>query len=252
LIQISPRYHDQQLNPLHVHTGLDEANDPYHFGSSLIAEIMNTAGQELGSHTYSHYYTLEPGASVEVFTKDLQEAKKVLNAPTSLVLPRNQYHEGMLAAAYAEGITVARSNPQDWFWQTSAQSSESLWKKVMRTLDHYFPLSKDTSFHVDELIQKPDQPLLLPASRFLRPPGIIDRIFQKRKLVRIKKEMTIAAQKGHVYHLWWHPHNFAVDTRKSFDELSQILTHFQSLKKDYGMESLNMGEIADRKMNQLA
>jgi hypothetical protein len=57
--------------------------------------------------------------------------------------------------------------------------------------------------------------------------------------------MTLAAKNKEFYHLWWHPHNFGNHTQQNLDGLMQIANHFMKLNKDYGMISLNMGEIAN-------
>jgi peptidoglycan/xylan/chitin deacetylase (PgdA/CDA1 family) len=58
-----PQYEDDALNPYtHLYeVGNAEEDDPFHFAKSLVDLIVDTPGQELGSHTFSHYYCLEPG-----------------------------------------------------------------------------------------------------------------------------------------------------------------------------------------------
>ena len=41
------------------------------FAPDLIRRIKETPGQEIGTHTYSHYYCLEPGQGIESFNADL-------------------------------------------------------------------------------------------------------------------------------------------------------------------------------------
>jgi hypothetical protein len=57
--------------------------------------------------------------------------------------------------------------------------------------------------------------------------------------------MTIAARNNEFYHLWWHPHNFGNHSEENMSGLKEILSHFSFLQKEYGMESLNMGEILE-------
>lgn len=56
-----PRYHNVQLDPFHESIGRNEAEDPLHFAPSLLETIRATDRQEIASHTFSHYYCLEPG-----------------------------------------------------------------------------------------------------------------------------------------------------------------------------------------------
>jgi hypothetical protein len=58
--------------------------------------------------------------------------------------------------------------------------------------------------------------------------------------------MRKAAQAGRLYHLWWHPHNFARSTEENFSQLHRLLEFFAKLRGRYGMETLTMGEAARR------
>ena len=66
---------------------------------------------------------------------------------------------------------------------------------------------------------------------------------------RILDDLTYAATQGLVYHLWWHPHNFGENIQENFAFLKAILDRHRMLKQMYGMESLNMGDIARRSLN---
>ena len=65
---------------------------------------------------------------------------------------------------------------------------------------------------------------------------------EKLRLRRIKKSLIHAAQNGEVYHLWWHPHNFGKDIEENMQFLTEILKLVARLNKQYGFESLTMGE----------
>src|SRR6185312_3453264 len=74
-----PQYSDPNLSPYNGHIqliGNNEKEDPFHFGLSLIEQIVE-AGQEIGCHTFSHYYCLEKGQTKEDFRDDLLFAKKI-------------------------------------------------------------------------------------------------------------------------------------------------------------------------------
>src|SRR6476660_3556153 len=66
-----PEYRNPKLSAYEEPVGQDEAEDPLHFGGSLIDEIANCPGQEIASHTFSHYYCCEPGQDAEAFSADL-------------------------------------------------------------------------------------------------------------------------------------------------------------------------------------
>lgn len=225
--------------------GKNEGDDPFHFAPSLIGQILNAPGQELGSHTFSHYYCLEPEMDQESFGQDLAAAQSIAKENfgitlRSLVLPRNQFENALLQPIAAAGFTSVRTNPDIWFWEGAAVDDEGIRKKFFRLTDHYLPIQKTTDFHPEKT--KKGAVLQVPASRFFRPflwkvDGYGGQFF---KIERIKNEMTAAAIAEKTYHLWWHPHNLATHPEKNMAALRTIIRHFQMLRDKYGMESSNM------------
>jgi|SRR5690348_10521992 len=74
-----PAYQNDKLSPylnwLDLQ-GTHEEEDPFHFAPELIDQIVES-GQEIGSHTFSHYYCLEKGQTLETFKADLEAAKQI-------------------------------------------------------------------------------------------------------------------------------------------------------------------------------
>ena len=62
-----PRYVDARISSYHylAEVGADEACDPYYYGLSLIRQILDYPSQEIGTHTFSHFYCLEEGGDAE-------------------------------------------------------------------------------------------------------------------------------------------------------------------------------------------
>jgi hypothetical protein len=52
-----PTYNRSELNPFLAlgEVGADERADPYHSGLSLVRQILDCQGMELGSHSFSHF-----------------------------------------------------------------------------------------------------------------------------------------------------------------------------------------------------
>ena len=84
----------------------------------------------------------------------------------------------------------------------------------------------------------------IPASRFLRPFNPKLKALDALRLQRIKNDMTAAAQKNALYHLWWHPHNFGIHRQENLSFLKSILQHHRSLQQQYGFLSMTMSEVA--------
>ena len=63
-------------------------------------------------------------------------------------------------------------------------------------------------------------------------------------LKRIKNEMLLAAKQDYDYHLWWHPHNFGVNTKENIKNLANILSYYNHLREKYGMKSSKISDIS--------
>lgn len=242
-----PSYNNKDYN---VYTaefsslGNDETDDPYHFGYSLLEQIKHSP-HEIGTHTFSHYFCLEEGQLAEEFDADIKAANRIAEANsiilTSLVFPRNQFNREYLSILKENGIKVYRSNPDSWIYKPRKFAAEVLFIRFCRLLDTYFPISGYNT----HLINKQDGvPIDIPASRFLKPYNKKFPWLEKIKLKRIMNEMTRAAQKKELYHLWWHPHNFGVNIKENMENLTVILDHYKQLNKKYGFTNLTMKEAA--------
>jgi peptidoglycan/xylan/chitin deacetylase (PgdA/CDA1 family) len=250
---IKPSYEVKELSAYHyIHDrgiGKGEAEDPFHFAPSIIQKITSTPYQELGTHTFAHYYCNEQGQTLEQFRHDLQAAQRAARKfgkiLKSLVFPRNQFNDQYLKVCFEEGIRSVRSNPQDWFWHIESTQAESGWKRLNRGLDAYFPVGKKNTYKLNSIQVREGFPVCLPASRLLRPYRPDEWFLNSMKIARIRSEMTRAAERGEIYHLWWHPHNFGNFPGQSVDGLEKILKHYAHCRDKWHMNSLSMGELAD-------
>jgi len=239
-----PIYFNENLSSYNYFdiVGENEALDPFHFAPSLIEQIIKTKGQELGTHTFSHFYCNEKGQTVEDFDNDLKAVQEIAKENfdltlVSLVFPRNQYNAEYLSIAKKNGIKVIRSNPDIWFWRKSHRFLSPLF----RAIDTLFPISN--AFVFDSTFLAKETVLELPASRFFRPFKKNEKGIQSLKMRRILQEMTYAAKHGLNYHLWWHPHNFANDIDENLKQLQAIISHYNSLNRQYNFQSKTMGDF---------
>lgn len=246
---VKPPYHNKRLSPYEYVSTIGEnwQSDPYHYAPHLIRQIMATPGQEIGSHTFSHYYCLEPGQTTESFCHDLQAARTIAAqwqaSFDSLVFPRNQYNGDHIDVCREMGITAYRGTESSWIYRSRQGRDETKVRRLLRLLDAYINLSGHNTYSLQTISQS--YPYNISSSRFLRPYAPHLRFFESVRLERITRDLTHAAQTGEVYHLWWHPHNFGTHTDQNLANLQAILTHFRQLQRTNGMISLNMGEIAD-------
>lgn len=242
-----PSYRDRKLSA--YQWAKDHGIRPeVHFAPELIQQILDAPGQELGSHSYAHYYTLMRGQSPEQFREDLKASQRIASEKfntqlESLVFPRNHINELYLEICLEEGYQQVRTNPTNWFWQETQH--EDLSKKFFRSADCFYKVGKPTSFRFKEIKKYPNEPVLIPASRILRPYLIGNGVFNRKRLNRIMGEMEHAAKNGELYHLWWHPHNFGNDPRASMKELEMLILYFKTLEQEYGFQSRSMKSIGD-------
>ena len=210
------------------------------FAPELIEQISSTPGVEIGTHSYSHYYCQEKGQTISQFKVDLDKTKELALAKgisiESLVFPRNQFNNAYMNVCHQMGIKSVRTNPDKWYWDTSRK--DTLAVKIMRTADVWFPINKKSVVPLDS-INVDENPVKIPASRLYRS-WTKNRMLNTLKMKRILSEMTLAAKSGGLYHLWWHPHNFGHHPNECLSELKQILEHYTSLHKEFGLLSMNM------------
>lgn len=249
LPDLRPQYVQRQLSPYDVldTIGDDEQNDPFHYAPSLIRQIAVAAGQEIGSHTFSHYYCLEQGQNAVTFRADLEAACRAAARfdveLKSLVFPRNQFRHEYLSVLGEMGFECYRGNLRSFLYEARSNDEEALWRRGVRFLDAYVPISGTNSYPYPRRVS--GQLCDVPASRFLRPVNMSPHAALRRlHLSRILRDLSFAARTGRAYHLYWHPHNFGADPRSNLEFLNAILEHFSKLREKHGMLSLNMGEIA--------
>ncbi|MCU0428356.1 MAG: polysaccharide deacetylase family protein [Cytophagaceae bacterium] len=245
--EIKPSYQNPTLSPYQCLAGIgqNEEEDPYHFGANLLRLIQQTPGQEIGTHTFSHYYCLEEGQQIDQFQADLTAARKVADREGiplhSIVFPRNQYNPDYLEVCRQLGIYVYRGNESHWLYAARNRDAETSFRRAFRLLDAYLNLSGHHTFTWP--IADSRGLVNVPASRFLRPYSQKLAWLDSWRCQRILNSMSHAAKYNEVYHLWWHPHNFGLHCDENIAFLEKILEHYSSLQKQYGFTSRCMSDF---------
>jgi hypothetical protein len=241
-----PQYDDPRLSPYAemASIGENEDEDPFHFARGLLQQIRSAPGQEIGTHTFSHYYCLEPTQSIAAFYADLRAAMAAAAdfgvGLKSIVFPRNQYDQEHLRVCSELGLKSFRGNPQSWIHRPRILADETPWLRAARLLDSYCNPWSHNCYLLAETSR--DLPMNLPASRFLRPYAAKVAALQTLQERRVFNDLTYAARQGLAYHLWWHPHNFGMYLKENLGMLRRILDHFHGLRERYGMQSMSMAE----------
>ena len=246
-----PQYLNPSVNAYSLLEGLkdNEEQDPLRFGYSLINLIRSVKGQEIGTHTFSHFCCLEHGQTIENFMADMKVALQIAKQHDikveSLVFPKNQINSDYLPLLKELSIKVYRGHSKQWFYMPSAR--DGVFKRACRLMDSYIPLSKNQAYLE---VETQAGLMNLRASRFLRPYRERLKMIEFLKVNRIKRELTYAARRGFVYHLWWHPHNFGKNLKQNLKNLQTIAECYAALRQKYRMNSLSMSEYYNSRIQK--
>jgi hypothetical protein len=239
-----PHYADRKLDPYAAlnEVGRDEVEDPFHFAPTLIRQIQATAGQEIATHTFSHYYAGAPGPSLESFRADIRAAKSAGQRfgveIKSVVFPRNQVSMPHIRICAEEGLIAYRGVESDPY----VAAGNGRVDRAKRFTDAYVNLAGPCCGIPRKL--EGLEIVSVPQSRFLRPCSRRLELLDALKLRRILSSMTFAAENQLLFHLWWHPHNFGVNTDLNLSFLRAILEHYRALHERLEFQSLTMAEVA--------
>ena len=243
-----PGYYKKEYDP-YPYLEQNELENKYHFAPALIEQIKKTPGQEIGTHTFSHFYTLEKNTTIGQFKSDLQAAIKIAKERgveiNSIVFPRNQYSGEHINACLQEGIRIYRGNELSGAYRPISRESENIARKGIRFADAYLNITGNHCHPVPAA----GNIINIPASRFLRPYKPKLKMFDGLKLDRIKQGIKFAADRGLIYQLWWHPHNFGKYMDENFNFLEQVLKFYQQVNRKEKIESLNLMEMYLRTKN---
>lgn len=244
-----PRYADESLDPYlyieRTNLGHSESQDPVHFAPSLIRKILDTPGQEVGSHSFSHYRCLDDMSGPNAFAADLAAARRVaarFNIELrSFVFARNQFTPRYLREMTSAGITAYRGNSLSSADRPRRSDEQHPMVRAYRFLGSYLPLAHSAA----PVRRTADGPVDIPANRFLRPYTPRLRALEPLKVRRVVAELRAAARRDRTYHLWWHPENIGLHTDESLEGITVILREFDALRTQHGMVSMAMRDCVD-------
>lgn len=242
-----PVYDDAMLSPYPVMEEIAASDPVYWFAPELIRQIADVPGQEIGSHTFSHYYCREAGQTLAQFEADVLAAKAIAGdngySLTSVVFPRNQCETEYIAVLSKLGFTAYRDEENDWIHE---KIKFRPLMRILRLADVYLPLTGQGGY-----VPQPENGIVnLVGSRMYKPYFKPLAFMERLKIHRIKLQMLHAAKYGLTFHLWWHPHNIGVRTEFHLKQLKEILDYYEKLKEKYGMRNLNMREAAQEVLDR--
>ena len=123
------------------------------------------------------------------------------------------------------------------------ETKKSKIRRAIRLLDAYLNISGPHTYDIEAI--RNYRPFNIPSSRFLRPVAKNLAALEGLRRRRIINGIKHAAINRQLFHLWWHPHNFGVNTDANIRFLESILSFYAGMNKKHGMKSLNMGELGE-------
>jgi len=220
-----------------------DTSDPLWYGRDLINMIKNcSTEQEIGSHSFCHILYDEEVANQEAIIADIRLAKEI-HAANDLpfdffIFPRNLI--GFRDLLAENGIKVYRGHEQRWY--------ESLPCKVVHrllNLTYYIlgitPSTVKAKKDEHGLINIPASMLLIGRAGFIR------SLIPNKNLTRMAMAgIDSAIKKNEIFHLWFHPSNFAFNTEQQFQNLKSIFQQVNELREKGLLEQQTSGDIAKR------
>jgi peptidoglycan/xylan/chitin deacetylase (PgdA/CDA1 family) len=244
---VRPRYRSPALDPYTETWGKDESSAPEQLAGSLVGMLAGTPGQEVASHTFSHFYCLEEGQHEADLRADLAAAQAIAHRHgtelTSLVLPRNQWNPRYARAVRESGFNCIRGPQPSWSHRAQRGDDQSAVTRAGRLVDTYAGVTPPPTT-AWPAVRGDDGLADIPASAFLRPYSPRRRHLEPLRKRRLVTGMRDAARRRRIFHLWWHPHNFARHPDASFALLEQLLDEFDRLAAQEGMQSMSMRDVA--------
>lgn len=247
---VKPEYENARLSAYkHMETiGDNEEEDMLHYAPSVINEIVKYRNQEIGSHTFCHYYCREKGQTYEAFEADTKSAKRIAKEKfdidiKSFIFPRNLFNSDYLNALKNNNIFAVRGNLNHFAYDENTKLS-----RIVRLVDTYIPVCGSKSYFREDCCQ--DGIINLKSSIFLRKQNKMLSFLEPLKLYNIKKLMRLAAKKGKIIHIWWHPHNMGENPDAFLAQVEELLKYYKELNDKFGFESRNMGEMAEEIINE--
>ena len=220
-----PNYSNKKLKILDSYSKIDPEG-LFHFAPDLVKSIVETEGQELGSHSFSHLYFLEEGITVKDFVEDALLVKKIFeekfkSSPVSIVFPRNQIN--FKENFYKTNLMIYRSIPDLYSYNSNL-------RKIINLYEIFSPIINGPFNHNN---------MYSTGNFFIR--FNLPNVLWNLQLKKIKNKL-MNLRNGENLHIWWHPHNVGVNLEKGLDRFEQL---FDLIANEISFNDLNSCNMKD-------
>lgn len=217
----------------------DEVSAPELYGRSLVVALRD-AGQEVGSHSFSHPIFGDPGLDARGADSDLARCVReaaALGIPLrSFVFPRNSPGHVPLLAKH--GFTCWRGVEPAWYLRGP---------KPVRRLGHLAAVVAATTPPTALPWRDASGLWVLPGTVSILPVDGLRRYIPLRQRERRALAGLHAAERKHeLCHLWSHPINLAGNPDGLLGVIERVLDEAARLRDAGRIDILSMGALAER------
>lgn len=208
----APKYNNRKfaINPRYADM---DPEGVLHFAPELMRTILETPGQRLGTHTFSHLFLREKGVTAQDAAADLAAAEvlhreRFGSSPLSLVFPRNQ--PAFIEVVRGSSVKIWRGNAAAWYYDCEDSEHNGPLPRALKLIDAFDPFTRRAAPLIGDMNR---------ASLFLRlnlPP-----VAWELHVHRIKAQLD-ALRDNEIFHIWFHPHNLGMDISRRFARVEQI------------------------------
>lgn len=226
-----------------------EPDAPQYYAPDIIDRLVSSAVyQEIGSHTFSHPVIDDAGCSAEVaraeFAKCQELARHWGRELKSVVFPRNL--AGHLEVLEETGYLCYRALNSEWYWFSQARHLVAS-KRLRRFVAPFRLLDERLRF-------TPPLPPVRRVGRLWEIPhsmffpgfhGVSKYVTAEDRIRRAQRGIQAAADRGRIFSMWAHPHNFLPNPDNLLSAFESIC-RFAALRRDAGeLAILTMGQVAE-------
>lgn len=221
-----------------------------YYAPHLVEAICNCpVYQELASHTFSHANIGARDCTAEVARAELALCQQLAahwgRKLTSLVFPRNLI--GHLPVVRETGYSCFRAANSEWYWfGRPASIYGNRWLRmpvwVLRYLDEKLCLCPPLrpARRREELWEIPHS-MFFPGMR-----GVSRWVTPEQRWRRAARGLRRAAERGRLFSLFTHPHNFLPEPGPLLRAFDRICEEGARLREQGSFEILTMGQVADQ------
>jgi len=215
---------------------------PEHYLSfpNLIDLIKKSkANHEVASHTYNHLYTQNlQNKDSYLLTDDIQAMEKLFVEQglhvESLVFPKNQV--GFLDLIGQSGIKIYRSPDEYWYSKYANK-----WVKIFRQIDNLFPITPSVfDVEQDKFGTKFIKGSYLFKQHHTGLKKLVPLWVIKRKAI---KGIKRAIREKKIFHLWFHPFNFAYKTDGHLEVFAEVLKFARKMEDKGDLKICTMRDL---------